>query len=207
MSDVLVPISALQHYAYCPRQCALIHVDRVFDENVHTARGQRMHRRVDQPGHETAEGVRVERAMALHAPALGVVGKADIVEFSADGTPRPVEYKSGSRVRREADDIQVAAQAMALEEMLGVDVPHGCVMHHASRRRRDVVIDEDLRGRVYGSIDSVRRVMGAWRLPNAVNDARCPQCSLIDICLPDLVATEGRSDPSDPTFEPPEVAP
>ena len=110
-----IPLSALQHWHYCPRQCGLIHLEQVFDENVHTLRGQAVHAKVDRPGVETAKGVRVERALPLWHDGLGLVGKADVVEFSVNGVPYPVEYKHGSRHKAadiaECDDIQLAAQA------------------------------------------------------------------------------------------------
>ena len=116
-AELLDPItlSALQHWCYCPRQCALIHVEQVFAENLFTLRGQALHKRVDDPGFEVRDGLRVERALPLFCDRLGLVGKADIVEFSPDGTPYPVEYKHGSRHKRAdiaaCDDLQLAAQA------------------------------------------------------------------------------------------------
>jgi len=95
-----IPLSALQHWAYCPRQCALIHVEQVFEENLFTWRGQALHKRVDDPGCEVRDGLRVERALPLFCDRLGLVGKADVVEFMPDGTPYPVEYKHGSRNKR-----------------------------------------------------------------------------------------------------------
>jgi CRISPR-associated protein Cas4 len=122
-----IPVSALQHWCYCPRQCALIHVEQVFADNLHTLRGQAVHQQVDQPGVETRAGVRVERALPVWSDRLGLIGKADIVEFEADGTPYPVEYKHGSRSKAPwiaaCDDLQLAAQALCLEEMSGKPVP------------------------------------------------------------------------------------
>ena len=113
-----VPISALEHYSYCPRQCALIHAEQVYDENVFTLRGNRMHERADEHSTRIENGVRMERALPLWSDNLGLVGKADIVEFEGDGTVRPVEYKPGARPVTIHDDIQVCAQALCLEEML-----------------------------------------------------------------------------------------
>ena len=117
MDDTLqIPLSALQHYSYCPRQCALIHQEQTFTENVFTLRGQRVHERVDEPDTRSEKGVRIEQALPLYCDRLGLSGKADIVEFLPDGTPRPVEYKHGPRRQKEHDDIQVAAQALCLED-------------------------------------------------------------------------------------------
>jgi CRISPR-associated protein Cas4 len=136
--EVFVLISALQHYAYCPRQCALIHIEKVWDENLYTLRGLRVHETVNTPSDELIEGVRVERAMPLWSHQLGLTGVGDVVEFLADGTPYPVEYKSGSRKVRVADSIQLCAQTLCLEEMLNCKVPQGAIFHHASRRRQKV---------------------------------------------------------------------
>lgn len=179
-----VMISALQHYAYCPRQCALIHIEKVWDENLYTLRGQRVHEKVDTPGDEQMDEVRVERAMPLWSHQLGLTGIADAVEFLADGTPYPVEYKSGSRKIRLADSIQLCAQALCLEEMLNCTVPAGAIFHHASRRRREVRLDEKLRSQTQQIIEQVRSLFDAAQLPPPVADKRCHDCSLIDACMP-----------------------
>src|SRR5262249_13303386 len=118
----LVMISALQHWSYCPRQCGLIHLDRAWDENLYTLRGRRVHEQVDVPGREMVSGVRVERGLPLWSYRLGLVGKADVVEFGADGVPCPIEYKHGPRRNSRHDDLQLAAQAVCLEEMFGAAV-------------------------------------------------------------------------------------
>ncbi len=130
-SDDYILISALQHYVYCPRQCALIHIEQTFEENLFTLRGQRLHERVNVPEYELIEGVRVERALPLWCHRLELTGVADVVEFTADGTPYPVEYKSGPRKPRDADDVQLCAQAVCLEEMFNCPVPAGAIFHHS----------------------------------------------------------------------------
>ena len=182
--DDYLMISALQHMVFCPRQCALIHLEQVWEENLYTLRGQRVHEKVDVPEHELIEGVRVERAMPLWSHRLGLTGIADVVEFLADGTPYPVEYKSGSKKARDADDIQLCAQALCLEEMLGCLVPRGAIFHHASRRRREVVFDEGLRSHLFTTIRDLNALIASQTLPPPVADARCKDCSLIDACLP-----------------------
>jgi CRISPR-associated exonuclease Cas4 len=181
--DYLI-ISALQHMAFCPRQCALIHLEQVWEENLYTLRGQRVHEKVDVPEHELIEGVRIERAMPLWSHRLGLTGIADGVEFLADGTPYPVEYKSGSKKARDADDIQLCAQALCLEEMLGCSVPRGAIFHHASRRRREVVFDQGLRSHLLATINDLNTLIASQTLPPPVADARCKDCSLIEACLP-----------------------
>ncbi len=188
--SLVVSLSALQHWCYCPRQCALIHVEQVFADNLHTLRGQAVHKQVDQPGVETRAGLRVERALPVWNDRLGLIGKADIVEFEVDGTPYPVEYKHGSRSKAAwiaaCDDLQLAAQALCLEEMTGKPVPTGALYYATSRRRREVHVTAELRERVVEASSAVRGLIEAGAVPPAVNDARCKNCSLIEICQPAL---------------------
>lgn len=179
-----VLISALEHYSYCPRQCALIHVEKVFDENIFTLRGRRAHEQVDVPEETEEEGKVVERALPLWSEKLGLQGKADVVEFWDDGTIFPVEYKFGKRRPKTHDDLQLCAQALCLEEMLGHRVDKGALYYHSSRRRREVVFDDALRRRTEEVIGLVRRMQIEGVLPPPANDARCENCSLIDACMP-----------------------
>ena len=194
MSEPLDPIliSALQHWAYCPRQCALIHVEQVFEDNLFTQRGQALHKRVDDPGFELRNGLRVERALPLFCDRLGLLGKADIVEFMPEGTPYPVEYKHGSRHKRAdiaaCDDLQLAAQALCLEEMFGKSVPEGALYYASSRRRRVVTIDEALRLKVEMALAGVRQLFLDKALPAPLNDDHCRACSLRDLCQPEALA-------------------
>lgn len=194
MSDDPIPISALQHWSYCPRQCALIHVEQVFANNVHTARGNAVHAQVDEPGAERKGTVRIERAMPLFCDRLGLVGKADLVEFSVDGLAYPVEYKHGPRRQHRHDDLQLAAQALCLEEMTGKPVPAGAIFHFSSRRRREVEIGTVLREAVATVVQAVRELLAASALPPPVNDARCRHCSLIELCQPKIIAERSRYD-------------
>jgi len=187
-----VPISALQHWVYCPRQCALIHQEQAFEENLHTARGQAVHRLVDQPGFELKAGVRIERSLPLWSERLGLIGKADLVEIYPDGTPYPVEFKHGRRKRARHDDIQLAAQALCLEEMFGRAVPQGAVYHASSRRRRELSVTDELRNMVAETALAVRTMLATGRLPPPANDQRCEQCSLQTICEPAAIAARDR---------------
>ncbi|MCS6805831.1 MAG: CRISPR-associated protein Cas4 [Acidobacteriota bacterium] len=194
----LVMISALEHYSYCPRQCALIHLEQTFDENLYTIRGQLLHERVDEPASELHGEVRIERALPLWSKRLGLVGKADVVEFhptpgsGRELKPYPVEYKVGPRRKWGHDDLQLCAQAICLEEMTGQSVPCGAVYHHGSRKRREVVFDEPLRQRVIETVAAVRQMLATETLPPAVNDARCEHCSLKESCLPKVVGEAAR---------------
>ena len=186
-----IPLSALQHWCYCPRQCALIHVEQVFEDNLFTQRGQALHQRVDDPGFEIRDGLRVERALPLFSDALGLIGKADVVEFLPDGTPYPVEYKHGSRHKRAdiaaCDDVQLAAQALCLEEMFGRSVPEGALYYASSRRRRQVAINDDLREKTLLTIAEVRALLASGTTPPPLADEHCRACSLRDLCQPEAI--------------------
>lgn len=181
-------LSALQHWSYCPRQCALIHVEQAFDENVFTMRGNAAHERVDDPGFETFDGVRAERALPVWSDRLGLIGKCDVVEFHPDGRIYPVEYKHGRKREKIHDDLQLAAQAMCLEEMTGKTITHGAIYHHGSRRRREVAITQELRDKVEETVNAIRAMIDSGKLPHPANDARCKECSLKEICQPQVIA-------------------
>lgn len=187
----LIPLSALEHFSYCPRQAALIHLEAVWEENVFTLRGRYVHETADLPGEEREDGVRVERALPLYSRRLGLVGRADIVEFHGD-IPYPVDYKHGPKRRREHDDLQLCGQAVCLEEMMGVPVPKGAIYHASSRRRREVEFDAALRRRLEEAVAELRRLLGQSRLPPAVADARCRHCSLAVACLPEATSPSPR---------------
>lgn len=185
--DERVPISALEHYAYCPRQCALIHLEQTFDENLYTLRGRLAHERVDTPMTRAEGDARVERALPLWSRRLGLAGKADVVEFRGQ-TPYPVEYKVGRRREWRYEAIQVCAQGLCLEEMLGAAVPSGAIYYIGSRERREVEFTLELRGVVEQMTLAVRALLRQAEAPTAPNDPRCEKCSLFDSCLPSVAA-------------------
>jgi CRISPR-associated exonuclease Cas4 len=187
----LVPISALEHYSYCPRQAALIYLEAVWDENLYTLRGRFVHEQADEPGEECREGVHVERSLPLWSRRFGLVGRADIVEFHGP-TPYPVDYKHGPRRQKEHDDLQLCAQAVCLEEMTGEPVPRGAIFHASSQHRREVVFDDGLRRRLQEAVARLRDLLQQTALPEAPNDARCRNCSLHSSCLPQAVAEPKR---------------
>lgn len=196
-----VPLSALQHWCYCPRQCGLIHLDQAFDDNLQTLRGQAVHTKVDQPGVESAKGLRIERALPVWSDSLGLIGKADVVEFAADGSAYPVEYKHGSRDKAAdiaaCDDLQLAAQALCLEEMTGRAVPEGAIFYASSKRRRVVAITASLRADVVRTAQAFRDMLTAARLPATLPPElaakRCRHCSLRERCQPELAAVDLRA--------------
>lgn len=189
-AEIEVPISALEHWSYCPRQCGLIHVEQTFDENVYTIRGRIAHERVDSEEVTSEGGVALLRGVPLWSDRLGLRGKADVVELRSEG-PYPVEYKVGRRRGRHAD-LQLCAQALCLEEMLSVSVPRGAVYYGATRRRQEVTFALPLRSETLAAVEAVRAMLAAQALPKAVNDARCGTCSLFDSCLPAVVTGRER---------------
>lgn len=187
-----IPLSAIQHWAYCPRQCGLIHLEQAFADNIHTARGQAVHHLVDTPGYEIKSGVRVERALPLWSDRLNLIGKADLVEFHPDGTVFPVEFKHGAKRQKLHDDLQLVAQAMCLEDMLGRPVPKGAIFHASSHRRREVAITPELQQLVVETAEAIRAMLATGKLPPPVNDGRCKECSLKEICQPEAIADRSR---------------
>lgn len=200
MSDP-IPISALQHWLYCRRQAALIHLDGVWSDNPFTRRGTLLHARADLPGADRRGEVRVERALPLYSRRLNLTGRGDAVEFHPDGRVVPVDYKSGPRRARRADEVQLCAQALCLEEMLGIAVPEGAIFHAPERRRRVVAFTGALRAEVVRAAAEVSAMLAAAWLPAPVNDARCPDCSLRRLYLPELPPP-----PADPFAPAPEAA-
>jgi CRISPR-associated exonuclease Cas4 len=184
-----VPLSALQHYLYCPRQCALIHVEQAWAENRFTAEGRVLHETTAEAGHEKRRGLRVVTAMPLVSRRLGVSGIADLVEMqkSADGRwrPFPVEYKRGKPKAHKADEVQLCAQAMALEEMFGAELTEGALFYGETRRRVGVPLDEGLRQLTSEVAANTRALLTSGSTPPAIYDKRkCTACSLVDLCQP-----------------------
>ena len=189
--SVSVPISAIEHWSYCPRQCALIHIEQTYEENLYTLVGKLSHERVDLPATRAERGVTVVRGMDVWSDSLRVHGRADVVEFGPSGVPFPIEYKSGRTPSRHAR-LQLVAQALCLEEMFQVPVPDGAIYTVATRRRHAVSIDDQLRQTTLAAIRAVRVMLTADVLPAAVADERCPKCSLVHACLPSVLASPAR---------------
>jgi CRISPR-associated exonuclease Cas4 len=198
-ADDLVALSGLQHLVFCERQAALIHVERVWAENVATTEGNLFHERADLPGAENRRGVRVHRAVSLRSDRLGIAGRADAVEYHADASvpsgfrPFPVEYKRGRAQQRLADQVQLCAQALCLEEMHGVAVPRGALYYGQSHRRVDVGFDEALRGRTEQAARRLHALIRTRTVPRAEPGPKCRSCSLAPVCLPEITADPGRA--------------
>jgi CRISPR-associated exonuclease Cas4 len=180
----------LEHYSFCPRQCALTHIEQSWSENLLTVRGGLSHAKVDEYSVERSGAARTVHALPLSCERLGLTGKADVVEFQPDGTPHPVEYKHGKRHQRVHDDVQLCAQALCLEEMYGLPVPRGAIYHISSRRRRVVEFTPQLRQRVVDTAVAVRTMLLAGSLPPPANDSRCRNCSLSGICQPGVYSRQ-----------------
>lgn len=190
--DDLLPISALQHLLFCERQCALIHIEGLWAENRLTVEGRHLHDKAHEGRSETRSGVRIVRGLALRSFRLGLVGKADVVEFHAesdtpDGRPFPVEYKRGRPKKHNADKVQLCAQALCLEEMLGTPVPAGALFYGRTRRRLDVPFDEALRRLTQDTAGRLHALIASRRTPAAVREPKCERCSLLHLCLPEAM--------------------
>jgi CRISPR-associated exonuclease Cas4 len=187
--DDLIMISALQHFIFCPRQCALIHTEQVWTESGLTAEGRLMHERVHEEGKESRGDVRIARGVPLRSLRLGLVGMADVVEFHrvSKGVwqPFPVEYKRGKPKPDHSDKIQLCAQAICLEEMLSVSVPQGALFYGKTRRRLDVTFDEALRCETEEAANKAHQLIASGVTPPPVYVKRCKSCSLIGECLPE----------------------
>lgn len=180
-----LPISALQHWLFCPRQCALIHVERLWAENQLTAEGRVLHARADGGMAERRKGVRVLRAVQLGSERLGLHGVADLVEI--EGTRiLPVEYKRGRPKPHRADEVQLCAQGMCLEEMTGQAIPEGVLFYGETRRRKAVPFDDGLRFLTSSIAAEARAALASGRVPDPLYDPRrCRSCSLIELCRPE----------------------
>ena len=189
----IVQISALEHFVYCARQCALIHVDGLWFDNEHTIRGAAGHHRADTANDRFERGVQVLRHLPLWSERHGLAGRADAVSVDAQGHMVPVEYKIGGR-HGDAASLQVCAQALCLEEMFSVEVALGYVWFAANRRRTSVAIDQELRVRTISAVRAIRAMQHSSILPTAVDDARCDHCQFADHCLPSISAHPERVD-------------
>ena len=206
-----VPISALNHYLYCPRRAYLIHAEGLFVANEHTLLGDLAHEHVDSPGYEQRVGWTLLRALPLFSDKLGLSGKADLVEVQRADHPasalsnlssgvherkivaaRPVEYKKGPKRRWANDEVQLCAQALCLEEMFGLAGPAGAVFHAQSQQRREVVFDTALRALTLSTLATLRSTLAQSVAPPAALTPRCDGCSLRSLCLPEATVAPDR---------------
>ncbi len=183
--DQLVPLSALQHYIYCPRQCAFIHNEMEWAENMYTAEGSLLHARVDLGGYERRPGISIERSVMIRSFEIGVSGIADVVEIDHSGRLYPVEYKRGRVKNQRADEVQLCAQALCLEEMLNNEISEGALFYGKSRRRKKVIFDAGLRELTKKTAEELHNMLSKRITPPPVySRQKCDVCSLKEICQP-----------------------
>ncbi|MBV6467613.1 MAG: CRISPR-associated protein Cas4 [Candidatus Brocadia sp.] len=186
--DDLIQLSSLQHFVFCERQCALIHIEQLWSENLFTAEGRIMHDKVDTANREVRGKVRIDYGVPMRSLRLGLIGKADVVEFHKkdDGTwaPFPVEYKRGKSKMDNCDRVQLCAQAICLEEMLNVEISEGALFYGQTRRREDVALDKALRTETENASRKVHELITSGITPKAEYSKKCKLCSLLNLCMP-----------------------
>lgn len=183
----LLPISALQHLLFCERQCALIHLEELWVENRLTAEGRLLHAKVHDADDERRHGTRILRGLELASQRLGLYGVADVVEFSDNAPPKPIEYKRGRPRAHAADRVQLCAQALCIEEMIGCQVPEGAIFYGKTRRREAVVFDEVLRALTEDTARRLHALIAGGVTPKAQREPKCDRCSLLNLCMPDVL--------------------
>lgn len=205
--DDLLPLSGLQHLAFCERQWALIHIEQQWDENRLTQEGRLLHDRVHEPGAEARPGVVIARGLRIHSFRLGLSGEADVVEFrrtesgasgsiqlegrSGSWAPFPVEYKRGRPKPDARDEVQLCAQALCLEEVFGVSIPSGALFYGQNRRRTAVEFGAVLRKRTEELAKRMHELYSSRTTPHAAYSKKCDNCSLIERCMPRMNANRG----------------
>jgi len=190
--DQLLPVSALQHLLFCERQCALIHLEQAWMENQFTAEGRVMHDRAhDGPDEARFDAwggrMRITRGLPVRSLELGLSGQCDVVEFHGLDVVLPVEYKRGKPKAHEADEVQLCAQGLALEEMLGGSVERGALYYGQRRHRTEIVFNESLRRLTRDTAGRLHKLIAGAVTPLAVREKKCDACSLLPVCLPDAL--------------------
>lgn len=204
--DDLIPLSALQHLIFCERQAALIHLEGLWADNRLTVEGSHLHRKADTGPDESRGNIRITRSVPLRSLRLGLVGKADVVEFhrtegdpatghepqtadlpGAGWRPFPVEYKRGRPKAHRADEVQLCAQAFCLEEMLDVVIPAGALYYGQTRRRKEVAFDDEIRAITVRAAQRMHELVRSGVTPRAIRQPKCENCSLLHLCLPAAV--------------------
>jgi CRISPR-associated exonuclease Cas4 len=187
--DDLIQLSSLQHFMYCERQCALIHIEQIWTENLFTAEGRIMHDKADSNKFESRGNVRIDYSVPLRSLRLGLIGKADVVEFHKQGDkwiPFPVEYKRGKPKIDDCDKVQLCAQAICLEEMLNVEIPEGALFYGQTHHRHDVTFNKALRMETEDAAKKVHALIESGITPKAEYSKKCKKCSLLEVCLPKM---------------------
>lgn len=198
----LLPISALQHLVFCPRQCALIHIEQLWTENLFTAEGRGLHEKVHSADTESRQGIRIVRGLRVRSLELGLVGQVDVVEFHEAETgielsneegfwrPLPVEYKRGRSKVDDCDRVQLCAQAMCLEDMLRSKIEYGAIFYGRPRRRERVKLTASLRQKTESLARELHQLYAARTTPKAKYQKKCKSCSLLESCMPSITGTK-----------------
>jgi len=185
--DDYIQLSAIQHYVFCPRQCALIHVYGIWQENLFTAKGKILHEKVDSGEDESRGDKIITRSLNIYSRYLGLSGRCDVVEITEKNNqikPYPVEYKSGKPKNNISDMAQLCAQALCLEEMMGVPVPDAAIFYGRPRRRELIEINNNLRDQTREIILHIHSMIQNRIVPEAKYGKKCDTCSLNNICMP-----------------------
>ncbi len=203
LDELLFPLSAISHYTFCPRRCALVHSERLWMENYFTASGTEMHSVVDAGTSETRKDVRIARSLRLVSHRLGVNGIADLVEFHRDDEkgivilqwpgkwlPYPIEYKWGTAKNDEPYKRQLCAQAICLEEMFGIIIPEGALYLGVTKHRSVVVFDNTLRNATIETCKAIRLLLDSGITPKAQIAPYCKSCSLMELCKPRQMSSQ-----------------
>ncbi|MEL7498740.1 MAG: CRISPR-associated protein Cas4 [Planctomycetota bacterium] len=180
----LLPISALQHLIFCERQCALIHVEQLWAENVLTVEGRQLHEKAHSGNSELRDKTRITRGLWLKSHRLGLIGQADIVEFQSDQSVVPIEYKRGKPKKDDSDRIQLCAQALCLEEMLDTIVESGALFYGKRQRRTKISFNDELRSKTHSTSQRLHDMIAQRATPTAQYEKKCDQCSLLNLCMP-----------------------
>lgn len=190
-------LSGLQHFEFCPRQWALIHIEQQWAENLHTTEGKIMHERAhDKDFAESRKDVIISGGISVFSSELGVTGECDIVEFRRDENgiqlfgregkfiPIPIEYKKGKPKEGKEDILQLTCQAMCLEEMLCCNIEYGFLYYGETRKREKVIFDTDIRQKVKDNLKLMHQYYKRAYTPNTKQTVKCRACSLNEICVP-----------------------
>ena len=183
--DDYLPLSGIQHYRFCPRQCAFIHTEQMWTENFFTAHGRALHEKVHNDAGESRGNKHIERGLDISSASLGLSGKTDAVEFYDDGVVCPIEYKRGTVKEDITDEVQLCAQAICLEEMLHLSIPTGYLFYEKIKRREKVDFTQELRSQTRILADQYHMLTDSGETPVASYSKKCESCSFIDSCFPE----------------------
>lgn len=204
--EEMLMLSGIQHYMFCPRQWALIHIEQQWDENRFTVEGQILHTHVDNPAYRQKNGSRITlRAVPIASKQLGLYGISDAIElrpaenelnsithplYTGNWIPYPIEYKRGHQKPDERDEVQLVAQAMCLEEMYNIKLTEAALYYGETKHRVEVELSESLRQLTKSCAEEMHQIYKTGKTPAAIKKNACKSCSLVDLCIPQLVSKQ-----------------